>query len=323
MDRAYGGVSLIMHVEGANRPNSPLSPEYVKADVYFPGYLFYEDAHFPPIISRFTQQFITDIGLPVIERWERCARLKWSLTQGLGNPPPPPYPDQNEQPVAIPNGSSIFIIHGRRVAENDSDDGYSQFDSEPSSMELEMFDIIERNAYLEDELNSLRQELTETKKALSDALAREYTLNVQLSSMSSFAQSSHSSSSPSSPSRRTLTYTSPLRGPVTPRKPTLFKPSTPGPVKHSGSSRLLETPRFEQTSDVRGARLPHSTESFADYHEFLNFHNISHLTSTLEYIRNNIPISSWPEHMEKLAIPSEQISSMVSFLLSASSASSL
>jgi hypothetical protein len=322
MDRSYGGVSLIMHVEGTNRPNSPLCPEFVKADVYFPGYLYYEDARFLPIVSRFTQQFITDIGLPVIKRWEHCARLKWSMTQGHGNPPPPPYPEKDEQPVAIPNGSSIFVIHGSKVTaddaalhqENDSDDGYSQF--EPSSMELQLLDVIEKNAYLEDEMSSLRQELIEMKKALSDALAREYTLNAQ---RSPFTPSRHSSTSPS---RRTLTYTStsPLRAPLTPRKLTSFNSSSP--AGHSGSSRLPETPLFEESSHVWGGQVPRSTESFADFHEFLDFHNISHLTSTLEYIRNNIPISSWPEHMEKLAIPSEKIGSIVSLLLKASSASS-
>lgn len=319
MDRAYGGATLIVHVEGTKRPNTPLSPEYVKADVYFTGYLFNEDTRFPPIISRITQQFIVDIGLPVIERWERCARQKWSLTQGLGNPPPPPYPDQDEQPVAIPKGSSIFIIHGRKVAEKKTNDNnYSQFDSDLSSTELEMFDMIEKNAYLEDEMNSLRQELTLTKKALSDALAREYTLNIQLSS------NQHTSASPSSPSRRTAVYTSPFRGPVTPRKPTSFNSSTHvTPVKQSGSLSLLESPRFEPRFDIPGGRVSRSTESFANYHDYLAFHNVSYFASIIEYIRNNIPISSWSEHMEKLAIPSEQISALITLLLKTGSSSSL
>ena len=122
MDRAYGGVSLILHVEGANHPNSPLEPEFVKADVYFPGYLYYENTHFPPIILRFTQQFITEIGLPVIEWWERCAREKWPLTQGQFKLPPRPYQQQKEWLAATPKGSSTFLIYGHEVLVDATDD---------------------------------------------------------------------------------------------------------------------------------------------------------------------------------------------------------
>ena len=265
MDRAYGGVSLIIHSEGTNRPNSPnspLRPEFVKADVYFPGYLFNENESFHPIISRFTQQFITGIALPVIERWERCAREKWGLTQGQNNSPPPPYLERDEKPVAIPNGSSSFVIHGHKVVvdtadnagpDEENDDGYSQ-------LELEMFLAIEKNGYMELQINSLLQELTETKKALSESLARECTLTAQLSS---FTPSRHSSAA-SSPSRRPL-----LRGPVTPRKLLSFNPSTP--AKDSGSSCLHETGRLEHTSPVLGGQVPRSTKSSVHFDEFMDF----------------------------------------------------
>ena len=344
MDRAYGGVSLILHVEGANRPNSPLRPEYVKADVYFPGYLFNEDVRFPPFISHITQQFITEIGLPVIERWERCALAQWTLTQGQGKPLPAPYREQDERPNATPNGSSSFVIHGRKrkvvVVDsaqaddgNASDDSYAELRVEPLPLELELFDALERNAYLEDDIKSIRQELAETKKALSDALAREYTLSAKLETAmaqlsvlvegASGSQPLHqltvtpsrrhplasaSPRAPPSPSHRNLTYTSPIRRTMTPRTPT----------NCSGSSHLQTTPHFWD-----GAVSPsRSSESFADYHEFLNFYGISHMTSSLEYIRNNIPLLSWSEHMEKMEIPSEQIGSLVSLLLKAGSANS-
>jgi hypothetical protein len=132
MDRAYGGVSLFLHVEGANRPNSPLHPEFVKANVYFPGYLYIKDARFPPIISRMTQQFITEIGLPVIERWERCARAKWLLTRG---PSPLPYPEQDD---ATPNGSSTFVIHGRRIVTDPTDDTATPHQLQPFEITLRL-----------------------------------------------------------------------------------------------------------------------------------------------------------------------------------------
>ena len=66
-DHTFHGATLILHVEGATCPNAPRCPKYVKADVYFPGYLIREDPHISPIISKLIQQYITDIGMPVIE----------------------------------------------------------------------------------------------------------------------------------------------------------------------------------------------------------------------------------------------------------------
>jgi hypothetical protein len=335
MDRAYGGVTLILHVEGANRPNSLLRPEFVKSDVYFPGYLINEDLRFSSFISRITQQFITEIGLPVIERWERCARLKWTLTQGQGISRPLPYPEQDERPTATPIGSSTFVIHGRKVVADasadagqaqvidDDDEGYEAF--EPSLTELQVFDALEKCAYMESEVESIRAEfeaaqgeLMETKKALSDALARECALKSRLDAalvqLSALVQSSPSpQASPSSPSRRTpmATFTSSQFGvavPVTPRKQ-IYSFNAGSPAKRQTYSH---SPRLESTSQVLVA------DSSVDYHNFLALHGISHLTSCVEYIRKNVPISSWSDHLHQLDISSDIISTLISFLLKAS-----
>ena len=84
-DRTFGGATLILHVEGATRPNAPRLPEYIKSNVYFPGYLIEANPHFSPVISELVQKFIVDIGMPVIDHWEQCARSMWSLTQGAGS----------------------------------------------------------------------------------------------------------------------------------------------------------------------------------------------------------------------------------------------
>ena len=112
-DRTFGGATLILHVEGTTYPNAPRRPKFVKADVYFPGYLIQEDPRISPIISELVQKYIADIGMPVIKRWEWCARSIWSLTQGNGNSIPLPYSSQPMQPNAIPRNSSTFVYHGR------------------------------------------------------------------------------------------------------------------------------------------------------------------------------------------------------------------
>ena len=69
-DCTFGGATLIIHIEGTTCPNAPRQPEYIKSDVYFPGYLIEEDPRLSPIISELVQKYIIDIGMPVIERWE-------------------------------------------------------------------------------------------------------------------------------------------------------------------------------------------------------------------------------------------------------------
>ena len=66
-DHTFGGATLILHVEGATHPNSPRLPEYIKSNVYFPGYLIEQDPCLSPIISELVQKYIVDIGMPVIE----------------------------------------------------------------------------------------------------------------------------------------------------------------------------------------------------------------------------------------------------------------
>ena len=69
-DCTFGGATLIIHVEGTTRPNAPRWPEYIKSDIYFPGYLIEEEPQLSPIISKLVQKYIVDISMPVIEQWE-------------------------------------------------------------------------------------------------------------------------------------------------------------------------------------------------------------------------------------------------------------
>lgn len=124
---------------------------------------------------------------------------------------------------------------------------------------MEILDVIEKKAYLEDELKSIQNKLIETKKALSEALAHVCNLSAQLdATMAQLSALVHGASgiqpqdqlpitpswhpplaSSSSHSRRTptYTYTSPLQGPVTPRKLSSFNPTTP--ANRSGSNASL------------------------------------------------------------------------------------
>ncbi|KAF8961486.1 hypothetical protein BDZ97DRAFT_1921179 [Flammula alnicola] len=313
-DRTFGGATLVLHVEGTIRPNSPKTPDFVKSDVYFPAHFLQEDPRFSPIVSDMVQRFIAEIGLPVIERWERCARARWPMTQGAGNQAPPPYPSQPTQPTAVPAGSSTFVYHGRplppldRVVVIDDDDDEFDVDDFTAS-QLDAINSIETHQF---ELQTLRTALSDTQQALDDALVREHDLRNQLDEarvrLASRADGAtphhqsvrHATPSTSTPSRRTLpqTYASPSRsGNSTPRK--LFTGPSPAPSPSRSATR--------------------SIDAIAAYYDFLQANELSHLNATLDTIRNSIPMTSWREQLSKAGVPSILTETVMALMAAATS----
>ena len=180
-DRAFGGATLIIHVEGTTRPNAPRQPEYIKSDVYFPGYLIEEDPRLSPIISELVQNYIVDIGMPVIERWERCARSIWPMTQGEGGQIPLPYPSQPIQPDATPRGSSTFVYNGRPFNSDRRVVVVDEYEEEElTSTMVELLNVIEERDNYKSQVDTTQSGLSRTENALRDSLAREEQLKSEL-----------------------------------------------------------------------------------------------------------------------------------------------
>ena len=174
-DRAFGGSTLIIHVEGTTRPNSPSHPEYIKLDVYFPGYLVEENPSFSSIISQMVQTYIINTGIPTIKQWERCARSNWLINNSRSHQVPLPYPPQPIQPDATPRGSSTFVYNGRPI-NSDSNDG----EEELTESMMEQLDLIEQREYYKYQVETIQSKLSITENALRDSLAREEQLKYEL-----------------------------------------------------------------------------------------------------------------------------------------------
>ena len=290
-------------------------PEYIKSDIYFPGYIIEEEPHLSPVISKFVQSYIVDIGMPVIERWERCARSIWPMTQGKGGQVPPPYPSQPIQPHATPKGSSTFVYHGRpSSAHRVVDDEYEEEELTPSMMEI-LNVIDERDAY-KSQVEQLRSELDNVQATLStlDDSRRQYKDPPGYTSPSlrhtiahpttpihdQYDRFSHISPTPS---RRDFAYTSP-----SPSNRRLF-------------SNALASPSHCEGSSVSDGSAPppatHAMDSLAEYYNFLDRHNILHLRSTLDVIRHSSPISSWALQLEQAGVPLDLIDSVMTLMVGA------
>ncbi|KAJ7040518.1 hypothetical protein C8F04DRAFT_1253820 [Mycena alexandri] len=156
-DRAFGGTTMIMHIDGTTRPNTPAEPQYLRAPTYLPPAFVaaHPDSHAP--IARIVQTFIEAVGVPTVEQWRLNAqRLNWSLTQagmsGSVNTPsnqliPPPRPN-----------SSLYHFFGRHPGTLDT-----LLASPPSSS---------RPAILIDDDDDYDNNLDETSFALMDLLER-------------------------------------------------------------------------------------------------------------------------------------------------------
>ena len=315
-DRAYGGSTLIIHVEGTTRPNSPCRPDYTKADVYFPRHLINEDPRFSPFLSHMVQEYIVNIGLPVVERWERCAGALWSLTQGKNVSVPQPYPAQTV-PASFPNGSSTFVYYGHSVDANpthrhDIVDDYDDDIDILTPAELESLAILEQCATLEGDLVTVRAQLTATQDALNESLSREANLRAQLDAVQA-AHAHVDGFGSSSPVRRQLSrHPSPLPQTPTPSRPTgsFHRTATTTPRVYRSALPLshVDGPSPSQNSSPFVSQ---HVEALANYYNFLWEHDLSGFIPTLDTLRKSIPISSWSEKMKHLDIPVEKIDTVM------------
>jgi hypothetical protein len=111
-DRAFGGSTIILHVDGTTAPNTLLTPDRLKADVHLPPHFVKENPDSHLAIAHIVQTFIEYVGLPTVERWTRSAHSQgWSLSQ-KGNPRPPEPPSDRLVPAPKAN-TSHHIFCGR------------------------------------------------------------------------------------------------------------------------------------------------------------------------------------------------------------------
>ena len=325
-DRTFGGATLILHVEGATRPNAPRLPEYIKSDVYFPGYLIEADPRLSPIISELVQKFIVDIGMPVIGRWEQCARSIWPLTQGAGGRIPLPYPSQPIQPAAIPRGSCTFIYNGRLNSDQlrhvvVDDDEYEADQILQSTVDA--INMMEQRDTYKAQLDAVQSMLSATEEALGESLAREEQLRFELSNARGILSTRiDGTDSNVNVSRRQLGSAS-RHSPHTPRiTPHISRITSPMPASHHGNAFASSSRASPISRRLFGSPSPCSEgpsesdispeiDALAAYYDFLTTHQLTRLRSTLDLIRRSIPISSWAEQLEKANVPSDLIDSVM------------
>ncbi|KAF9473484.1 hypothetical protein BDN70DRAFT_899741 [Pholiota conissans] len=115
-DRAFGGSTMVIHVDPPTSFGVPNAPEYMKAITYIPPTVVAElpDSH--QAIADIVQSFIVNVGLHTKLRWERIKQTKEIGRTHKKHAAPPPFPP-HPQPIPTPllSGSSLYVFHGQKV----------------------------------------------------------------------------------------------------------------------------------------------------------------------------------------------------------------
>lgn len=321
MDCTFGGTTLVVHVPATTRPGAPKRPEYVKAEVYFPGHLAREDTRYSEAVSHIVQKFITDIGIPNIARYERNAGPHWTLP-----PPtliPSALPRQSLQPNASPPGSSVFTYHGERkphvvVVSDDEDFNIATSQYQPINYSA-------RETALKYELNSVRQTLQDVENALADSRRRENELLAEIGRLSGSPASNSRSmtplaahTTPRTPDRSNVTHrVKPSQAPLSPVKSlsvAATKPSHHGsfyPPTPQGRENYSQIPSFLPS--------PMKPDLGSDYGRFIQDNGLAEIFFTIDLIRNKVPMFLWRDELMKAGISDTILNELMSSMSSHSS----
>ncbi|KDR78505.1 hypothetical protein GALMADRAFT_208999 [Galerina marginata CBS 339.88] len=313
-DRAFGGTTLIIHVEGATRPNAPKLPEYIKADVYFPGHLHGEDTSYSASVSDIVQKFIVDIGIPTIQRFEHCARQIWSLTQT--GPAPSPLPQHDTLPSAVPPGSSTFVYHGKPVEPIASNHGkpVEPIDSnhgkpvEPThsrdsnSLPVRKVTVIDSdseddddepsgsNRQLQSELSATQNLLLQADELLLGSNRRERDLLAQLARTRAVQVAFATASGP--------------RTPISPSPRSGLSRASPSPAIQPPPSiipRGTSTPSVSRFHAVDNPRTPNNASN--GYGNFVQSNDLDELFPAIDLIRRTIRVYQWHAELLNIGVP--------------------
>ena len=276
-----------------------------------------EEAGCAEAVYDIVQRFINDIGIPTIERYERCANNIWKLPKSMQCPTP--LSQHGIFPKAWPPNSSCFIYHGKKPAiiiDDDNDDTT----------------CIENEEFLKAELMLAKGRIGDLETDLADSHRREQELLVQVEHLTNAGAAAVTCNLPHTPSRhRTLAFNQ--KSPQGPSVSSHASPVAQVPTEHgtfikahnlddmfqikhltnSGAAPATspscnlphtsnvnchQTPTFSQKSPQILSTLCHKTYSTAptvtiEYGTFIEIHNLDDMFPAIDLVRRKVAMYLW------------------------------
>jgi hypothetical protein len=253
------------------------------------------------VVSDIVQRFIRDIGIPTIERFNRCARLLWNMPSAYSGPIPAPYPMQTTSPIASPPGSSVFTYYGKHqaaVADPDSDD-----DDEPQSTGFKI-----ENTALRTQLDQVHQSFKWAEDVFTNSHRREQ----PLAHISNGSSSQPRPITPANTPSRTIPRTPERTLSSQSSKTNNFFSPMGTPSRHkSGPSNLL-SPCGAGSSQARLSVTPIRAFPENQYTAFIDANGLIELHPAIDLVRRRVLMFNWKDELLNLGITQDLVADLMS-----------
>ncbi|KIL54460.1 hypothetical protein M378DRAFT_182432 [Amanita muscaria Koide BX008] len=167
LDRAFGGSTIIMHVEGTVPPNTPIRAEYLKALVYLPRRVIQSLAeNDKAVIANMVQNFIRVIGIPTVSCLQTAvAQQGWRYMAMPSTVPQPFHNRDSTIPEPLPQ-SNRFIFLGQADTGVDDSPSIQSYKDENVLLKQLLEDSDVKIAELQHMVARLRLQLSSVQRGL-------------------------------------------------------------------------------------------------------------------------------------------------------------
>ncbi|KAJ7229515.1 hypothetical protein B0H12DRAFT_1240243 [Mycena haematopus] len=312
-DRAFGGTTIVLHVDGTTIPGTPAEPQYLRASAYLPPAFVDSNQGSHVAIATMVQLFLEGVGVPTVQQWTANARARrWSLTQ-VGSARPVANPSSPNLIPAPEVDSSHYKFFGRRVGELEEilarrfappiaaprvvsfsdDDGDEFAGDEFDDVSLDIMAAIERAAYAEAQATEYLQQIRDLEQQVDILIARV----AAAESLSADLQGQLRS-------RRA----DPGTPPTTPARSqrTVFTPSS----RPSGSGPPPYSPAFHARSHTDPDVGPDNVGLDA-LDVCIRVQNLQHIAPAIKLVIRVATPAKWYEELLTLRLPSTVVSKLV------------
>jgi hypothetical protein len=302
--------------------------------------LLKEEAGSAKAVYDIVQRFISDIGIPTIGRYERCANKVWNLPKSVQCPPP--LPEHGIFPKAWPPGSSCFIYHGMKPDFNIEDDDNDVMT--PSQHELLTY--AEKEGYLKAELTSAKGRIGDLEIDLADSHRRIQELLVQVEHLTNAGTTPATCSLPHTPNRhRTLAFSqkspqvlnvSSHASPVA-QMPTEYgmfiheahdlddmfqikhltnpTPATPRNLPHA-SAYSQKSPQIHSPLRHKTYSTTLTASATTEYGTFIEMHNLDDAFPAIDLVRRKVAMYLWQDELLSAGVPEDLLLQLMAIMSS-------
>lgn len=244
--------------------------------------MLHEEAGCAQAVYDIVQRFISDIGIPTIGRYEKCANILWKLPRAVQCPPP--LSQHGILPKAWPPNSSSFVYHGQKPVIILDDD---EVDEILSSTQLQLISCVENEGFLKARIGDLETELADSRQ-------REQDLLVKINDMFQIKHLTNAGAAPATSHNL---------------------PHTPNRNRHRTPHFSQRSPQVQVHSPLPKNFSPAPTAT-TEYGMFIEFHNLDDIFPAIDLVRRKVAMYLWQEELRNTGVPEDLLPQLMAVMSS-------